>query len=39
MMFTAGLVALIAAPFALAQRGGGSVLVGTSSVHHTAVII
>jgi hypothetical protein len=39
MMFTAGLVALIAAPFALAQRGGGSVLVGTSSVYHTAIII
>jgi hypothetical protein len=32
MMFTAGLVALVAAPFTLAQRGGGSVLVGTSSV-------
>ena len=34
MMFTAGLVALVAAPFALAQRGGGSVLVGKSSPPH-----
>lgn len=29
-MFTAGLVALVAAPFALAQGGGGAFLVGTS---------
>jgi hypothetical protein len=39
MMFTAGLVALVAAPFALAQRGGGSVLVGTSSLSSTTTII
>jgi hypothetical protein len=30
MMFTAGLVALVAAPMAFAQRGGGSFLVGSS---------
>lgn len=39
MMFTAGLVALVAAPFALAQRGGGSVLVGTSPLPSSATII
>jgi hypothetical protein len=30
MLFTAGLVTLVAAPFTLAQRGSGSILVGTS---------
>jgi hypothetical protein len=39
MMFTAGLVALVAAPFTLAQRGGGSVLVGTSTPSSIAIII
>lgn len=41
-MFTAGLVALIAAPFTLAQQGGRSVLVGTFSLslshyHHLTI--
>jgi len=39
MMFTAGLMALVAAPFTLAQRGGGSVLVGTSSLSTVTSII